>query len=295
MLLCGAIALSGCATTKTDRENVQMTEVVTYKRVDDGTLNVIVQGKPWTSEHYEMEAGSDGTWTVSINVTPSQPELNSREILYQLGPGMKPVSYSEDSTGPSPVKFYIGFMPGKASIRVKQGDAAEALSELEGDFDAVMSEFLLNDPRLGLFSLNGLIARKYVESGQTGPVEYKVLGGQQPLVVNELDNDSIEHEGAELTLRHFTMDATGGRFVQHVWTRADNMRLVKVQIPRALDAANTDYPGAATLRAKRTKKKAAPTAQDKADAAAGGASDASGQAAGDDAANQDGARDASAQ
>mgnify|MGYP000514457266 CR=1 FL=1 len=178
------LSLAGCASTSV--QEVTKEETITYKTVDDGTLNVMANNQPYATEQYTIEKGSDGNWTATALVKPAQPEQPTRDVRLELGQNMQPLTYSEETQGASPLKVFISFGADKATVLVKQGSAPEANKEMAGVFDVFLGD--------GLFHHPALLVRNHVAKNTTTPSEFKLFAGTKALL------DDVSSGGLEAAL-----------------------------------------------------------------------------------------------
>jgi len=249
---------SSCASNV---QTIDMTEAITYKTVDEGTLNISIKGKPFSSETYTIQRGSDNTWSTVAKVTSATEVEGTRDVRIDLGDGLQPQAYEEESTGAAPLKLYIAFLPDSASVSVEKEGQAPIQSSIPGKFDVVLPEFLLGARTAALYHVSALITKNYVERNVTGEIELTALGSPKPIKVNELEEVTLKSGGGDVVLRHFTIDTTGGKLLQHVWTRKDDMTLVKAELPRLITAEKEGIEGLSELTGARKRvKKAKPVA-----------------------------------
>ncbi len=248
MVLAG-IALAGTVScTPAVKEEVNQAEVVTYKLVESGTLEVALRGQVTATENYTIEAGSDGHWVVNATQTPKQEGQNVRNIRMELNASFKPIMYSENDEGPNPMGVFISFLQDKTIFNIKQGDNPQVSKTVEGPFDLYAD--------VGLYHHHGLLARAYLAKNTTDKVEFTMLGGQK-MIAKQAQPMTVDTPDGPVKVLHIRMilPTDRGQLREHLFVKADDRQLLKIEAGRgALQVYRTDIPWAKDLSSRKAKK-----------------------------------------
>ncbi len=246
------IALAGMvACTPVVKEEVNQAEVVTYKLVESGTLQVTLRGQVTATETYTIEAGSDGNWVVTATQTPTQEGQNVRNTRMELNSQFKPIMYSENDEGPMPMGVFVSFLPDKTVFNIKKGDEPQISKTVEGPFDLYAD--------VGLYHHHALLARAYLAKNTTEKLEFALLGGDK-LIASQEDPITVETENGPVQVLHLRLVLNKGRLREHVFVKADDHQLLKIEAGRgALQVTRTDIPWASELSSRKARKPRAAT------------------------------------
>ncbi len=244
------VALAGLvACTPVVKEEVDQAEVVTYKLVESGTLEVKLRGQVVATETYSIEAGSDGNWVVTATQTPSQEGQNVRNVRMELDSTYKPIRYSEDAVGPSPMGIFISFLPDKTVFNIKKGDEPQISKTVEGEYD------LYADPKL--YHQQAILARAYLSRNTTEKVEFALLGGDK-FIAKQEEPIMVETDQGPVEVLHLRFVLNHGKLREHVFVKADDHQLLKIEAGRgALQVYRSDIPYASELTSRKARKKKA--------------------------------------
>ena len=196
MVLAGMALAGAVSCTPAVKEEVNQAEVITYKLVESGALEVNLRGEITATETYTVEAGTDGHWVISATQTPKQEGQNVRNIRMELDKTFKPIMYSETDEGPNPMGVFISFLPDKTIFNIKQGDNPQVSKTVEGPFDLYAD--------VGLYHHHGLLARAYLAKNTTDKVEFTMLGGQK-MIAKQGKPLTVDTPDGPVTVLHIRM------------------------------------------------------------------------------------------